>query len=373
MQKMLSENRGHFIPLGSSMHETSYEIGLVGTYPPPFGGVSTHIKALGNFLEEREIGCIYYNTGKTKNIDRRGVINVMSLKDLFVNLASTRADLLHVHGGVELYKKLIILFMLRLVAGKKYIITVHSGGIIEDLEKKSALARKVISLLFRRAEIIICVSQRIKNTFIDLGIAEHKCPVIPAFAINESLENVSLPTDLEAFIQGHRPLLSCLGFCFAPYYGFELAIEAVNVLRRRFPDIGLVIMGGNKETEDFVNLKVKFKDQDLARVFFAGDIQHKLVLSVIGQSEIFLRPTFHDGDSVSVREAIAMGIPVIASDTELRPAEAILFKKGDLHDLTEKILANLQTRDRRPARPGKIVDLKNLEAVLDIYNRLLAT
>jgi len=48
---------------------------------------------------------------------------------------------------------------------------------------------------------------------------------------------------------------------------------------------------------------------------------------------VFLRPTFYEGDSVSLREALALGLPVIASDTGFRPNEVRRFKMGNCKDL----------------------------------------
>ncbi len=55
-------------------------------------------------------------------------------------------------------------------------------------------------------------------------------------------------------------------------------------------------------------------------------------------SQLFLRPTNTDGAAVSVKEALWAGIPVIASDCTVRPAEVKLFKNRSEDDLYDKIL-----------------------------------
>src|SRR5437870_9906324 len=61
-----------------------------------------------------------------------------------------------------------------------------------------------------------------------------------------------------------------------------------------------------------------------------GDVDHETCLSLISQSDVFLRTTLQDGDSISVREAIARGVPVVASRVGTRPAGTILFQPGDV-------------------------------------------
>jgi glycosyltransferase involved in cell wall biosynthesis len=53
---------------------------------------------------------------------------------------------------------------------------------------------------------------------------------------------------------------------------------------------------------------------------------------------VFVRPTYTDGDSISVREALALRIPVVASDAAYRPQGVLRFVKGNVHDFVEKLL-----------------------------------
>ena len=45
-----------------------------------------------------------------------------------------------------------------------------------------------------------------------------------------------------------------------------------------------------------------------------------LVAEAMSRITIFLRTTLYDGDSISVREALHLGVPVIASDNGMRQA-----------------------------------------------------
>lgn len=346
-------------------------IGLLGTYPPPTGGVSVHIRALGQYLEDHGVPCVYYNTGPTKNIERKNVINILSTLDLISKLFRSSLKIFHVHGGGD-YKKYIILFLFRVFFQKQYIITIHSGSVNEDIPKRSLLERYIISMAFKHADHLICVSEKIKKTITGIGVPEKLCSVIPAFAVNESLSDVHLPAEIQQFIDVHAPILSCVGFCFAPYYGFELAVEAIDRLKGEFNQIGLIIMGGNKSSEDYRRFMNALHQSSFDAVFITGDISHKNVLSVINQSDLFLRPTYHDGDANSVREAIAMGVPVVASDTEIRPAEAMLFRKGDCDDFVVKIREQLRAESKSRGKSDSIVDVSNLEAILNVYRSILS-
>jgi len=50
-----------------------------------------------------------------------------------------------------------------------------------------------------------------------------------------------------------------------------------------------------------------------------GDVPHAVTLRAIAESDVFLRTTLYDGDSISVREALHAGVCVIATDNGMRP------------------------------------------------------
>jgi glycosyltransferase involved in cell wall biosynthesis len=83
-------------------------------------------------------------------------------------------------------------------------------------------------------------------------------------------------------------------------------------------------------------------------VKLCGDVSHQDFLQLLERSAAFLRPTLYDGDSLSVREAIALGLPVVATATDFRPAGTVQYQRDEPGDLTAKMLQVLQSRS--PAR-----------------------
>jgi glycosyltransferase involved in cell wall biosynthesis len=75
--------------------------------------------------------------------------------------------------------------------------------------------------------------------------------------------------------------------------------------------------------------------------------------------------TFSDGDAISVREAIALGTPVVASDVVSRPTETVCFKTGDAQDLVSKIECLLSGAARRP-RTAELLG-NGIHRLLELY------
>lgn len=73
------------------------------------------------------------------------------------------------------------------------------------------------------------------------------------------------------------------------------------------------------------------------RAICLGEVPHDRCLAFLRAGDVVVRSTSVDGDAITVREALALGVPVVASDTAFRPDGVILFRKGDVSDLMAKL------------------------------------
>ncbi|MCV4567241.1 hypothetical protein OFB72_32285, partial [Escherichia coli] len=69
-----------------------------------------------------------------------------------------------------------------------------------------------------------------------------------------------------------------------------------------------------------------------------GDLPHVITLQMISSANVLLRTTRFDGDAISVREALFLGTPVIATDNGMRPEGVItITTPADTVNLTSAI------------------------------------
>ena len=87
----------------------------------------------------------------------------------------------------------------------------------------------------------------------------------------------------------------------------------------------------------------------------------------IADSDLLVRSTWYDGDAISVREALHLGTPVIATDNGMRPEGVDLVPPRDATALLDAITRRLTDPGPAPARTGA---RDNLQAVLDVYAEL---
>ena len=158
-------------------------------------------------------------------------------------------------------------------------------------------------------------------------------------------------------VNGARPLLVAVGGGDRdPELGLPTVIEILPVLARAFPELRALFIGWQvgRKTQSLIDAR------DLGKhAVCIGQVSHERCLGFLQEADVVVRSTFTDGDAITVREALDLGIPVVASDTDFRPAGVTLFKKGDSGDLRaklEQVLGSTPARVERGAdgdQPGR--------------------
>ncbi|MFN0205239.1 MAG: glycosyltransferase [Planctomycetota bacterium] len=93
--------------------------------------------------------------------------------------------------------------------------------------------------------------------------------------------------------------------------GWHLAIEALAKLLPAFPDLQLVIAGGGPDLGEFVELSKRLRVHE--RVRFLGDVAHANIPELLWSAHRFVFPSFREGHPNAVVEAVAAGVPVVAT------------------------------------------------------------
>ena len=271
--------------------------------------------------------------------------------------------MLHLHTNGHSWKSWAIVLcgasILR-IRGRPGVLTLHSGMSPGFLATVSA--RRAVILRFALASFahVMCVNGQIEQALASLGVPDGRLSVVPAFL---GATPRALDDEEERMLRGFHPILSVVAGT-GTVYGLPVLLEALQHLRARYPEIGCVILGtdGAGAPADMVQTLGLSK-----HVRFLGQLPHERCLALLAQSDLFVRPSLADGDAISVREALSMGLPVVASDTASRPPKATLFRIGDSADLEEKVVkllrSTLMTRETSPEPDFG-------EAILTVYRMI---
>jgi glycogen(starch) synthase len=324
---------------------------LVGDYPPPNGGIATHVEEL--FLTTRATGatCEVLDIGKGQ-LPAQGVIPAGGVARFSGVLGShaARGYRIHVHTNGANAKSWMLAQACaaagRLSGGA--LITLHSGlGPSWLLEKRArrAMARTVLAQFAR----VIAVSAQIRDALGGCGV--HEVEVLPAFS-REFLKPGEPPEGLAELRAASAPLY-CAMVAARPEYGQDTLLHAFALVRAKLPTSALALYGPGSESVS----------QDGVKAF--GELYRAQALALIAACDVFVRPTLADGDSVSVREALGLGRRVVATSVGHRPAEVRLVPPGDAAALAEALIASAAEVGTQRAQPASAAD--SLQHILSLY------
>lgn len=322
---------------------------LVGPCPPPHGGVSVHVAGLRRELEDAGVPCALLDAkpGATPTggecLRTSGAIGLLRA----IGRHGRHGWLIHTHINGHNHKS----WLLALAAGlggataPARLLTVHSGMAPDHLEGGGA--RLLARIACRLYDRIICVNEEIRRAVAAAGVPEARLRVLAA-AVPSRRTPVELPDPLARWLRGRTPLLSA-ALAFEPEYRFDLLAAAVVALRRDHPDIGCVVMGSGSRQPQARELIAGSGLEEA--VCLTGDVDHDTCLQLVAESDLFVRTNDRDGDALSVREALMLGVPVVATDVGSRPPGTILFAAGDFQAMLAAIRRTLAGAGRRSA-PG---------------------
>jgi len=99
--------------------------------------------------------------------------------------------------------------------------------------------------------------------------------------------------------------------------GTEKLVDALVMIRRQFPQVQLEVVG---DGSDLARLKQQAAELGVSgQVVFHGKLDHAGVLQKMKQAHIFCFPTQSEGFPKAVLEAMACGLPVIATPVSVLP------------------------------------------------------
>lgn len=340
---------------------------LIGPYSPPRGGVQAHITALRQFLLAQGLQCEVVDLSPGRKTDNSGVYGPRNGLQLARLLATLRYDISHLHVGGNLSMRVAALGMLcGAIPRRKSILSFHSGGYSSSPEGRAVSRNSFRGRALRQFDRVIAVNEEIAAWFRKVGVPAERVRLILPYALPSTPLATELPDSLRSFIAQHEPLLISVGGLEAEY-DLPLQIEALGAVREKFSNAGLLLVGsGSLETELRRRAAEKSYRDD---IFFCGDVDRSLALRLISDSDLMLRTTLYDGDSIAVREAAHFGIPVIATDRAPRPEGVRVIPAQDLELLQRATIECLQ--NGRRGLPATETSDENLGAILALYREVL--
>lgn len=323
---------------------------LIGPQPPPSGGVASHMDDLARALRAE---------GERAEVIGLGGLHgsrAASAARLAGGLGRARLDgaLVHLHTNGHNPGSWRLATAVALAVGGRAFLTLHSGLAPPFVRAHHRACRRTAAA-FRG---VVCVSAPIAEALLEAGIAAESVLVAPAFSPS-ALPLPLAPAGMAALSRRCDPLVVA-ALARGPEYGTTVLLDGFALLSAALPRAGLALVGPGVRD---ISTSARIEALGLrGRVHQLGDLSRAEALGAIAAADLFVRPTLVDGDAISVREALALGRRVVASDAAPRPAGVLTFASGRPDALAAAVLAALA--EPRPAPPSTV---DHLAPVLTLY------
>jgi len=246
----------------------------------------------------------------------------MFLKGLKI---SKKSDIIHAQWALS---GLVGVFI-KMFIKKPLIITIRGSDLKYAL--KSSLFKRIIMFVFRRADYIIAVSEDLKKDIALLGIENNKISMIPngidtdLFKLRSKAlirKKLKLPLDKKIILFVGR---------LTKDKGISYLIQAFNKLDHSF----LLLLIGFGPDKPFFR-KITEKNNNIT---FLGEKEHDQVAEYMNASDVFILPSLSEGRPNVILEAMASGLPIIATNVGGIPEmmqgnkNGFLIKKSNVNDI----------------------------------------
>ncbi|MBW1878764.1 MAG: glycosyltransferase family 4 protein [Deltaproteobacteria bacterium] len=356
------------------------DLALIGPYPPPYGGISIHLKRLAPLLEREGIRWTHYNISSATETGKN-VRSVYRFRRAWLAALpiTARERVLHFHAPDDVLARSVSLPVTSF-RRSKVIHSFHNSRTIVDPGSLSPIRHALLRHVLRAAAAVHVVNPALVDALARFDVPPERVFAYPAFLPPDPTdeEAKAFPPHLVEFLQTHRPSLVAIGdprrlWRGQPIYGLEGVVDLVEALQGELPEIGLLIflhIGSSLDDRETRALSNRIERKGLSQRVRVMELRREC-WPAFTHADLYVRPTLTDGDAVAVREALWLGTPVVATDVGARPEGTILCPVGDASafiDAVREAWANIgEAKDRvgalRPEDPS--------ERVLAMYRSVL--
>ncbi|MDW8105995.1 MAG: glycosyltransferase family 4 protein [Armatimonadota bacterium] len=265
---------------------------------PSSSGMLRHVQGLLKYLPD--FGYVPTLTGPEFIHDRAGLITDTRA----VRLLRMRAEgfpLVHCHGVRAGW---ICAWAFK--RDRPWVWTVH-----QLLHSNSPLVRALWRWIAKYPYAITAVSEAVKQGLERGGVPAERVTVVRGGIDLERFEKLPRKEAMreQFFVSDVRPILLCVGR-FVPHKGFDIAVRAMERIWTVFPDADLWLAGDGPDNVRLVKLVARCSRPHHVRFFGYWSAVEELYAA----ADVLLAPARDAGLGLAVMEAIACGLPVVATD-----------------------------------------------------------
>lgn len=259
--------------------------------------------------------------------------------------------------------------------GLPVVISVH-GHDVREIPDANPRWRSLVAEALTRADAVVASSRDVRERVLGLGVDERKVWDIPQ---GVDCARFTLPSERRAGANGWRLLYAGR---FDPKKGLGVLLDALHLLRQHRRDISLKLVGASADggMGDVFRQQVARLDMGDC-VEFCEAVPWAKMPDIMAEPDVFVLPSFYDSFGIVLIEAMACGVPVVATrcggpEELVDDATGRLAQVGDASSLAaaiEEVLSRYEDFDPvELRRRAEAFDYRQIAArTLELYENVL--
>lgn len=344
---------------------------MVGVDKERMGGMwSVAESYITNEMYNSKVDLTYISTSTGGSKIRRTIKMFSGFASIIKCFYNKHIDIVHIHMAEKgsVYRKGIVIKIARFFKAKT-VVQMHAGPIMDWYDILSNTRKKQVKKIFNSCDRMLVLGEYWKKQLSEIVLKEK---------IEVLYNGIVCPTENKYNSKGKYILF--LGMITRRKGAFDL-INAIKMIESCLEDNIKVLLCGldaDGEAERYVK-KLNLEH----RILFPGWITQQKKLEYFKNTSLCVLPSYFEGLSMTVIEAIAYGIPVITTNISTMPEilgdRVHMIEPGDIQDLAcniEMLINDEENRIKQSdyvyKRATKIFSIENnINKILDIYKKCL--
>ncbi len=337
---------------------------LISPIPPPPGGDATWTEEYLKFCRAHDVSVRVVNTSitgkraETNSSRKRCALDEFKRclriwSDIWHQTGDYKPDIAHMGISCSPYGSIRDFFSGLLLRIRRVPFVIHCHCTIEDQIGQSKTGKRFLNRLIGMCNGVVVLNTKSKE-YINKLSGVH-CRIIPNFLSDcETIKRKAIGDRLQkALFVGH----------IRKEKGIDEIIEAAS----HFPDISFFLVG--QVTDDYNAANLSSVGENIC---FIGNVSRDEVFRLLDEADVFLLPSYSEGFSLALVEAMARGLPCIATDVGanrdmLGDEGGIVIPSHDVPSLVSAIetMGNRELRERMSDRNMRVAKEKyTVDAVM---------
>ena len=254
-------------------------------------------------------------------------------------------------------------------------------------QNASYLTKKQIAWTIKKADMITCDAEYVKNEIIRLsGYPENKIIVFPWGIDLEKFNSKVNGNKIRAKLDWEDKKILIMTRSFQKIYGIKYFLKTLpKLIKKKNDNIRVLLCGDGPLKNDFE--KYISKNRLNKYIHFAGHVENDDLPKYLAASDVYVSTSLSDGTSLSLLEAMAVGLPCVVTDIPsimewvTDGVNGFIVPKKNSIVVADKIIELLKSEDLRDKFSRINIKIsqeradwdKNFKKLEEIYNKLLTS